>query len=174
MSQGTTLQSPPSAEAQARNRFRHHTIPVQRREFTSELPVPPIQSPPEEMSLFKIGQRVLLRADGFEGLNYWPGTITKRVDTFSGLDCKLTIRFDDARYRRTFSYKFSKHRESLQILDENSEVSSRPPPLDSASQRPGCSAPLAAEEPVPTPLTTPNAQSSQRPRRSTVPLNYKE
>ena len=153
-SRDDTSLPPLSEQAKSRRHFNHHARPASSAPLLNipEDPPPVVSRPPPEMSQFLVGTRIQLLASGFGGTRLWNGTITKRVESFEGNDCKLSIRFDDQRYSRDFVYKFSKYRDSLQLLEDSEN---RPPTPNSID---------------PTPII----DSQGRSLRGRVSKNYKE
>ena len=108
---------PPSDEALARNHFQHSTPPPPSA--SAEAPAPqPLYTTPSNMASFTVGVRVQVLCAGFGGTKFWTGTIVKRLDSFDKKDCKLSIKFDDKRYKRPFVYKFSEYSTAIAILEE--------------------------------------------------------
>ena len=60
--------------------------------------------------------RVRVFSTGFGGDRWWVGTIVKKVVSFDGLDCKLSIRFDDNRLTRPYIYKYSVFGTSIELV----------------------------------------------------------
>ena len=141
----------PSEDAKIRPHFRT-TAPA--------APSPDFQAPIDlsRMSLFEVGSQVKVFTTGFGGARWWNGVITRRLDSFDKKDCKLTIKFNDQRYRKPFVYKYSLYGLSIELLDADNSASQ---PHNSVSQ-PSSSAesPNIAEPPL---SADPPALSSASP-----------
>ena len=150
---------PPSAEASNINRFRHSPSLASPPSVKPPAIDPqPLFSEPSKMELFVVGTPVQVFCSGFGGTRWWTGTITKRVDSFDKKDCKLSIRFDDKRFRRPFVYKFSEYATAIDILEL-----SPPSPGDVPCEK---AAPLdsTSPEPIPGPVDLAGRQLRARKR----------
>ena len=112
------------------------------------------------MDPFSRGARVKVLCSGFDGLRWWPGTVTKQVFSFDRKDCKLSIKFDDNRDRRPFTYQFSKFSDVISLLEPiDTDLPSSTPEPD-----------LQPSTPAP-PEETP-ASDSRRTLRPRKPVDY--
>ena len=64
------------------------------------------------------------------------GTVVKRIDSFDKKDCKLSIKFDDKRYRHPFTYKFSQYASAIELLPSSFEPAQPTTPPENASSVP--------------------------------------